>query len=246
MLSVDVPIEIDAEFTSLPEGRLGSAGSPWWSINRVANVAAPSGLVNQFIGSDSRPNDADIVIVLSKSYGVCTLGSMAIRARRRTTSFPSFCTRSPTDSGFPTASTWTLSTGWEYGIGNDNIPTIFDSHIWTFTYEEGYRQLTNEDDYRNGSDDLSEAVTGHRLYWRGDATGRANSGSGWPILLWAPPSYSQGTSISHVDEDAFPPGDPDSLMVPRHYRGRSYPYPVPSSRPCSLTWVGGCGGSRCT
>ena len=46
-------------------------------------------------------------------------------------------------------------------------------------------------------------------------------------MLWAPEEFNEGTSIAHLDDDAYPPGTPNALMAPFVYRGRANHRPGP-------------------
>ena len=60
----------------------------------------------------------------------------------------------------------------EYGIGPDNIPTIFDRAI----FDTEINRLIDEDEYTNPSTALTDAVTGIKLFWLGLKTLTANGG----------------------------------------------------------------------
>ena len=104
----------------------------------------------------------------------------------------------------------------EYGLGDDNIPTIFDFHI----FDTEINRLVDEDEYTNPSTELTDAVTGITLFWAGPKTLTANGGS-YPVLLWVPEEYDSGSSIAHLDEYAYPPGAPNALMTPSLSHGEA-------------------------
>ena len=104
----------------------------------------------------------------------------------------------------------------EYGIGDDNIPTVFDRRI----FDTKINQLIDEDEYTNPSTELTDAVTGITLFWIGLKTLTANGGS-YPVLLWAPEEFDSRSSVAHLDEWAYPPGTPNVLMTPSLNRGEA-------------------------
>ena len=228
VLVIDVPIEVDATFTNLPERQLGGARAPWWSFIGGRNVAAPTALLNQLDGRDRRPNDADIEIVLSSSYEGWYFGLDGNPGEDEYDFVTVVLHEIAHGLGFSASFRKSSFSGRaEYGLGDDRVPTVFDVGIVTATLADGIRVLTDEEEYRNPSRDLYEALTGIKLYWGGLATIFANSVSGWPVLLWAPGEFNEGSSVSHLDLDAFPPGDADNLMTPLTLRGYAAPYPGP-------------------
>ena len=119
----------------------------------------------------------------------------------------------------------------EYGLGTDDDPSIYDFAI----FDKKLDQLVDKELYSNGSTELHDAITGIKLFWghRGlenvheeTATALAANGGG-PVMLWAPEEFSEGNSISHLDEDAYPPGTPNSLMSPFVSRGKVTHQPGP-------------------
>ena len=80
--------------------------------------------------------------------------------------------------------------------------------------------MVDEDEYTNPSTELTDAVTGITLFWRGPKTRTANGGS-YPVLLWAPEEFDSGSSVAHLDEYAYPPGTPNALMTPSSGRGEA-------------------------
>ena len=110
-------------------------------------------------------------------------------------SFRSSCMRSVHGLGFFDSFRIDESTeDAEYGIGSDNIPTIFDRAI----FDTEINRLVDEDEYTNPSTELTDAVTGIKLFWLGSKTLTANGGF-FPVLLWAPEDFDGGSSVAHLD-----------------------------------------------
>ena len=104
----------------------------------------------------------------------------------------------------------------EYGLGDDNIPTIFDFHI----FDTEINRLVDEDEYTNPSTELNDAVTGIKLFWYGLEAAEANGGKHNLILLWAPEEFTR-SSVAHLDADAYPPGTSNALMNPFQPKGEA-------------------------
>ncbi len=104
--------------------------------------------------------------------------------------------------GFIGSESYTSGSG---GLGEP--PMIYDRFV-----EDGLgKSLLDETAYPNPSTVLGDALTGGDLYFDGPNTG---SGSSTPAALYAPGTWSQGTSYSHLDYYTYPAGNINSLMNP--------------------------------
>ena len=186
-------------------------------------ICLPVGLVNQLDDEDRKPDDPDIKTTFSSSddwyFGLdgrpgedqFDFVSVALHEIGHGLGFyDSFRIDESTEEA-------------EYGlrVGDDNIPTIFDSRI----FDTESKRLVDEDEYTNPSTELAEAITGIKLFWYGTKTGEANGGHR-PVLLWAPGEYGR-SSVAHLDYDAYPPGTPNELMNPFQPKGQAAHEPGP-------------------
>jgi hypothetical protein len=94
-----------------------------------------------------------------------------------------------------------------WGLGS-GFPFIYD----VFVENGAGEQLIDTTIFPNPSEELADQLQGGDLYFAGPAATMANDGE--PPELYAPDPWLQGSSYSHLDEDAFPAGDPNSLMTP--------------------------------
>ena len=216
LLITTVPIEIEARFTTFEEDTLAVARiTSVWCVPTL-NVCFPFGLINQIRSEDLDPDDPDFLVTMSSSeewyFGLdgrpgedqFDFVSVVLHEIGHGLGFfDSFKIDESTEEA-------------EYGIGDDNIPTIFDVHI----FDTEINRLVDEDEYTNPSTELTDAVTGITLFWRGPKTRTANGGS-YPVLLWAPEEFDSGSSVAHLDEYAYPPGTPNALMTPSSGRGEA-------------------------
>ena len=168
-------------------------------------ICAPVGLVNQIRSEDLDPDDPDIEMTFSSSDdwyfgldgqpggGQNDFVAVALHEIGHGLGFyDTFRIDESTEEA-------------EYGlrVGDDILPTIFDSRI----FDTEINRLVDEDEYTNPSTELTDAVTGIKLFWNGPNTRRAN-GDFFPALLWAPEDFDGGSSVAHLDFHAYPPEHP--------------------------------------
>lgn len=87
----------------------------------------------------------------------------------------------------------------------DTLPGIYDYFLENNSGED----LT---DLNNPSADLAGEFTGNALYWNG-SYGIAFNGNNRP-RLYAPASFTLGSSLLHLNESTYPPGNVNELMTP--------------------------------
>jgi hypothetical protein len=104
-----------------------------------------------------------------------------------------------------------------YGKVTLDDPTPFDAFAISF---EGKRLA----DYESGSPELQAAVTS-KLEWVGELGVKANGGI--RPLLYAPSTYEEGSSVSHLDETTFANTGVNSMMTPGIAPAEIYHQPGP-------------------
>ena len=222
LLITTVPIEIEASFTTFEDDTLAATRIKFWACIATLNVCLPFSLINQIRSEDLDPDDPDILVTMSSSedwyFGLdgrpgedqFDFVSLALHEIGHGLGFyDSFKIDESTEEA-------------EYGIGPDNIPTIFDRAI----FDTEINRLIDEDEYTNPSTALTDAVTGIKLFWLGLKTLTANGGF-FPVLLWAPEDFYGGRSVAHLDFHAYPPGTPNALMTPFQPKGQAVHEPGP-------------------
>ena len=224
LLITTVPIEIEANFTTFEEEKtLGSAAS---TFRCSTTYCYPLSLANLLNDEDLDPEDPDILVTMSNSkdwyFGLDgqpgenqhDFVSVVLHEVGHGLGFyDSFRVAESTEEA-------------EYGFSDDNTPARFDAFILVLDTENGWRRLIDEDEYTNPSIELAEAITGIKLFWYGTKTEEANGGHR-PALLWAPGEYDSGSSVAHLDYDAYPPGTPNTLMTPKRRSGQATHEPGP-------------------
>jgi len=89
----------------------------------------------------------------------------------------------------------------------DHLPGIYDRHL-----HRNMDDLTDGSIYFNPSISLGQALRSDSIYFSGSATDQLLGGQ--PAKIYAPPVFRDGSSIHHLDEDAYPAGTSYSLMTP--------------------------------
>ena len=230
LLITKVPIEIDASFGEIDS--LGSASPAQFFKFTTGSFFYPAGIVNQKMERDADPDEPEIEVTMSDSrdwyYGL---------------------DGNPGENQHDFVSVVLHEIGHGLGIvdsfrseedgsarfgsevaGEDSgelYPFVFD--VWIF--DRDFNHLTGigdtPGDFINPSEELFEALTGIKLFWAGKEASEANGGRLNNILLWAPEEFDEGSSVAHLDQDAYPPGTSNELMHPFLPKGKAIHDPGP-------------------
>jgi hypothetical protein len=213
MVTSTVPIRLRVEWTALPDGQLAFGGYDHTVRNFTGapkqQTWYPIPLANALAHRDLDPTGGDLFATISSAIP-WYLG---------------------TDGATPTTRTDLTTTvlheiGHGLGIESDTfvyegigswsnnlaLPTVFDRLVQT---SAGTPIIT----LPNYSEPLGTLLQGNEIAW-GGGQGRTANGGARP-KLWAPAAFGGRDSIGHLDEFAFPIGDPDSLMTPVTDQGES-------------------------
>ena len=203
VISSPVPITIDASFTSLPSGVLGSAGPTNFWVNFTgapqANTWYPIALANARHGSDLDATIPDISATFSSTFSNFYFGTDGVPGAK--VDFESVVLHEIGHGlGFVGlagyhGSAWSCCAGSSY-------PGIYDR----FTTGNGSPIATLS------AGALPAAMQGADVRFTGAAATAANGGVA--PKLYAPNPWQGGSSYSHLDEATYPAGNPNSLMTP--------------------------------
>jgi hypothetical protein len=99
---------------------------------------------------------------------------------------------------------------WGFTDGVDLYPLRYDRHEYSGSRDAANR-LIDRRKYPNPSAALKVELTDGSVFFGGPGVVAVHGGR---ARLWAPGSWNTGSSNSHFDENAFPPGTIDALMTP--------------------------------
>ena len=203
LLTSPVTIVVDADFGPLGENILGGAGPATFRRNFTnapqASTWYPIATANKLAGYDLEPGIPDIQATFSSSYANWDFGTDSITDPSKI-SFASvvlhelghglgFLGSMRIDNGSGDTECRDISGEGCYGYFGS--PMIYDS----FTENGAGTALLS---FPNNSTDLGDQLTSNDLFFDSPGGNYANGGSRVPI--YAPSTWSQGSSYSHLDE----------------------------------------------
>lgn len=214
-ITSDVPIEVEATFRPLPTGVLGSAGAALsvrdWTTGNVAprsGVFYPIPLANKLAGVDLFPpengqaDDHDINANFSSSFTNWYFGTDG-NTPVGEFDFVSVVLHE-LGHGLGFAGSASVSGG-QGSVGSlDGYPRVYDIFVQNGSGEA----ITS---FLSPSNSLASQLQSGNLFWDSPSAANGNSRP----KLYAPNPFEQGSSYSHLDEDTFLAGNPNSLMTPR-------------------------------
>lgn len=215
-----VPIRINADWASLEANTLGSAGAATLYRDFAGSTRTgtwyPVALAERLAGEELNPvQEPDIVAIFNSNInwyygtdgntpsGQYNLVSVVLHEIAH---------------GLGFFSSFTIEGNAGFG-GEQNFPFIYD----TFIEDRSQQRLVDMALFPNGSARLATALTSDNLFF--DAPVPDGSSRQSLPRLYAPFNFRQGSSISHLDENTYPSGDPNSLMTPRIGRAESVYWP---------------------
>ena len=215
-----VPIRIDASFTDLGgfEGEtiiLGGARPAGWKSPGSLDLWFPEALADTRADRDLAAGEPDIITRFNSHEdanwyfgtdgntpeGKTDFVSTVLHEIAHGLGFFSFASVEETS----VARLSGASGAGKLRDGNPDLPYIYD-----FFVENGARKTIMS--FHDPSSDLENQFTGNDLFWNGKKGVAANAGS--LPHIYAPSSWEQGSSYTHLDEMTFPAGDANALMTP--------------------------------
>lgn len=103
----------------------------------------------------------------------------------------------------------------------EGLTTNYDIHVVNSAYENS----TNTSLFPNPSEELGDLFVSQDLYFDGESAVAANDNE--LVKLFAPRTFYFGSSLLHLDETTFPPGNINTLMTPSSGFGEADHHPGP-------------------
>lgn len=109
---------------------------------------------------------------------------------------------------------------------DEKIPSVYGAFLARRSATGLNRRMT---DFQNPSAELADALRSEQVRYVGGRSREAAGGSTGPVppRIYAPSEWQSGSSISHLDETTYPPGDINSLMSPRFNEAETVRQPGP-------------------
>lgn len=112
---------------------------------------------------------------------------------------------------------------WGHVLGSP--PRRHSTVLDRFVYNGVGDLLINTNTYPIPSSTLADILTGGSVFFDGPTVREAHGNE--PARSYAPSTYQPASSLSHLDEATYPPGDPNSLMTPSLARAEAIHSPGP-------------------
>jgi hypothetical protein len=197
LVSSPVPIYVDAEWSPLGPGILGGAGARTshrdFSGAPVPNTWYPAALANSLAGTDLNPGFADIGAEFSSSYSNWYFGTDGNPGSQ--IDFASVVLH---EVGHGLGFFGSMQVSSTTGLGSWGSGTIYPYIYDRFTENGAGDSLINTSLFPNQSAALAAQLTSNNVYFDGPNGNAANGGG--RVKLYAPGTWQQGSSYSHLDE----------------------------------------------
>jgi hypothetical protein len=234
-ISSPVPIQVEASYEALGAGVLAAAGpNNFYGVDASGNGEVDDvvgdALRDAIVGEDPSPQEADIIVNVNSQRDDWHFGPGD--APSGTIDFTSVALHE-LGHGLNYIGLFSLDQGQgEYfsdTLEGNRVVGVYDRQVLEEQGDGTLRALTNTTLYPNPSAELGEALTSGQLFFGGEASeATAALGDGPPRpKLYAPPQFSGGSSIAHLDEEAYPFETQNALMTPRINQAETNRQPGP-------------------
>ena len=226
MITSPVQIKVKATFKALSAGVLGSAGPALitrdWPGAPVSGTWYPSALANKLYGGDLYTLNDDINASFSNDTSYWYFGTDGTTPLGKydfvSVVLHELC------HGLGFVGSMTVNASKDTGRwGYDGFPYIYD----LFTVNGSSEQLIETSLFPNPSTTLATQLQSQNIYFNGSTAAQENGNSN--PRLYAPSTWQQGSSYSHLDEATFQVGNVNSLMTPGIASAESIHDPGPIS-----------------
>ena len=227
-LKSDIPIRIYVKWRPLATGILGSAGAYSSVRNFVGanklNTWYPIALAEKMAHANFNGTESDILATFNSDFPDWFIGTNGVPTSNQIDLYSVVLHEMGHGLGFIgqiqadiTSNSTSLATA---GYG---YPGIFDQ----FIFDSKNKQLVDTLIYKNNSNQIFKQIISDSLFFSSSAVLRNNAGVS--ARLYAPKpterfptnpmGYMEGSSVYHVDQSTYPPGNLNALMTPQIARG---------------------------
>jgi hypothetical protein len=226
-ISSPVTIEVDATWQKMNDPRiLGGAMATDYRANfsgaPVADTLYPNALANKLYGSDINPSESDITATFNSAFPSWYFGTDGNPGRSSYDFVSVVLHEIGHGLGFSGSMIFTQDSAGNdiayWGMGSP-YPTAYDR----FVVDNSSQLLISA--YSNHSTQLASVLESNALFFNGSNSVTANNGV--KPKLFAPSSWQQGSSYSHLDENTYPEQSGNSLMTPALLNGEVAHSPGP-------------------
>jgi hypothetical protein len=220
-VQTNVPIVIDAKFVDLGSPLLLGEGGPSCSLHDFAgatraNTWFPAAIAERLSGADLTPSSqcpassSEIATTFNSAYANWYFGTDGVPTSGKVDFVSAVLHELGHGLGFFGLASVVNGIG---TVGDSGLPYIYDTSV----FDSAGTSILNSSVYPNGSMTMGSllqgmGVSGSGLFWGGTNGTFANGGA--RPSLYAPGSFSAGSSYTHLDEATYPAGDLNSLMTP--------------------------------
>lgn len=202
------PIRVKASWASLSNTSLASSGSARVYKNfknaKYTEVWYPGPIAESISNSDLNNGDYDIIVNLNKNISWSYLTS-GVAVTKKFDLMTIVLHEIAHGLGFTT--TFGVSEDQTMGkYGQSGLPYIYDLYV----QNSSGSKLLDINKFLNPSIELKSQITSGSLFFKPTSTSYIKD----LIKLYTPKSFTVGGSVSHFDEDYYPPGNINSLMSP--------------------------------
>ncbi len=210
VFSSDVPINVYVKWASLSANVLGSAGASvnvrnFVGANRL-NTFYPIALAEKMAHKNLNGTNPDIVATFNSDFTAWYIGTDGVPTINQIDLYSVVLHEMGHGLGF------IGQVNVENGEAGYGYPGIFDQYMVNATNVA----LMDTNSFKNPSAALYTQITSGKINLSSPAILRENGSAG---KLYTPSTYSDGSSIYHVDQVKYKVGDANALMTPQIARG---------------------------
>lgn len=219
-----VPIHLEANWTNLgDEGTLGNCGAGAYYLGLYTgglnpNAYYPVALAEKMLGSELTGADNPDLIANFNSIANWYLGTDGATGTSQYDLVSVVLHEITHGLGF--IGTMDIESGNLGTYGFDNGFTIIFDHFLEVEVDE---KLTDTSFFSVPSASLGNALTGDDLFFSGPV--ELDNNYNFRAKLYAPDTFDPGSSVYHLDESQYSPGNAHSLMTPFISRGEAIHHP---------------------